>query len=132
MRRSIVVIDDDEIYKIIIGKMISKSGLFDREYLFTDSREALEFCLDEAVKPDVILLDLNMPHLDGWEFLDNIKDSCPHTYLQTDIYIVTSSIFAKDKERAKTYKGVKGFISKPITKEILEKIAFGNSFDSKI
>ncbi|GAB2775077.1 response regulator [Salinimicrobium soli] len=129
MRRSIVVIDDDEIYKIIIGKMISNSGLFDREYLFTDSREALEFCLNEAVKPDVILLDLNMPHLDGWEFLDKIKDSCPHTYCQTEIYIVTSSIFAKDQERAKTYEGVKGFISKPITKELLEKIAFGNSID---
>jgi CheY-like chemotaxis protein len=132
MKKSIVVVDDDEIYKIIIGKMISNSGLFGKEYLFTDSREALEFCLNEEVKPDIILLDLNMPHLDGWEFLDQIKDSCPHTYHQTEIYIVTSSIFAKDQERAKTYQGVKGFISKPVTREILQQIASGDWISTEL
>lgn len=126
MKKSIVVIDDDEIYRIIIGKMISNSGLFEKEFLFTDSREALDFCLSEEVVPNVILLDLNMPHIDGWEFLDHLKKRDCKMCTLSDIYIVTSSIFAKDQERAKNYEEVKGFISKPITKEILKKIASGN------
>ncbi len=125
MRKSIVVVDDDEIYKIIIGKMIKNNALFEKDYLFTDPREALEFCLKKELIPDVILLDLNMPHIDGWEFLDNLKSKCHEMCTHSDIYIVTSSIFTNDRERAENYKEVKGFISKPITKEILDKIASG-------
>ena len=131
MRKSIVVVDDDEIYQIIIGKMISNSGLFEKKYLFSDSREALEFLFTEDVKPDIILLDLNMPHIDGWEFLDRLSRR-HEMYNEADIYIVTSSIFTKDQERAKTYHEVKGFISKPVTREILKKIASGNLINSNL
>lgn len=124
MKKSIAIIDDDEIYKIIIGKMIHNSGLFDRVYLFDDSREALEVIDNKKFSiPEIILLDLNMPHLDGWEFLDHLKKQQPGVYFKTEIYIVTSSISENDKDRAARYEGVQEFISKPITQEVLKKIA---------
>ena len=124
MRRSIAVVDDDEIYKIIIEKMISSSGLFDKVYLFDDSRNALEVLSNgEIPAPEIILLDLNMPHLDGWEFLDHLKEQQPELYSESEIYIVTSSISQSDQDRARSYEELKGFISKPITSKFLKEIA---------
>lgn len=123
MRKSIAVVDDDGIYKIIIGKMIRNSGLFDKIYLFEDPREALKVLFDGDISPpEIILLDLNMPHLDGWEFLEYLKANQPKAYRDVEIYIVTSSISNSDKERAKSYEGVQGFISKPISLEFLREL----------
>ena len=124
MRKSIAVVDDDEIYKIIIGKMISNSGLFDKVYLFEDSRNALKVLSNGDISsPEIILLDLNMPHLDGWEFLDHLKEHNPEVYFEAEIYIVTSSISQNDQAQASSYKEIKGFISKPVTTKFLQEIA---------
>lgn len=124
MRKSIAVVDDDAIYKIIIEKMISSSGLFDKVYLFEDSRNALEVLSNGDISsPEIILLDLNMPHLDGWEFLDHLKEKKPEVYSESEIYIVTSSISQSDQARASSYEEIKGFISKPITTKFLKEIA---------
>lgn len=124
MRKSIAVVDDDEIYKIIIEKMISSSELFDKVYLFDDSRNALEVLSNGDIStPEIILLDLNMPHLDGWEFLDHLKEQKPEVYSESEIYIVTSSISQSDQDRANSYEEIKGFISKPITSKFLKEIA---------
>ncbi|WP_324719597.1 response regulator [Salinimicrobium sp. HB62] len=128
MKKTIAVVDDDDIYRIIVRKMISISGLFETDHLFNDPQMALKSFKEEGVKPDVILLDVNMPSLDGWEFLDNLKSCCPDVYHSCDIYIVTSSIYSKDQERAKSYKEVKGFISKPINQDILKKVASTTAF----
>lgn len=123
MKKTIAVVDDDEIYRIIVRKMISISGLFEADHLFNDPQIALDSFRQKGINPDIILLDVNMPSLDGWEFLDNLKMNCPNVYHGCDIYIVTSSIYSKDQEKARSYKEVKGFISKPITQDILTKIA---------
>ena len=123
MKKIIAVVDDDEIYRIIIKKMISISGLFEADHVFNDPQKALLSFKEEGIKPDVILLDVNMPTIDGWEFLDDLKANCPEVYNNCDIYIVTSSIYSKDQEKALSYKEVRGFISKPMSQEILKKVA---------
>jgi two-component system, chemotaxis family, chemotaxis protein CheY len=89
---------------------------------------ALKSFKEEGINPDIILLDVNMPSLDGWEFLDDLKAGCPNVYHSCDIYVVTSSIYSKDQERAKSYEEVRGFISKPITQDILQKVASSEAF----
>ncbi len=71
----------------------------------------------ESAIPDVILLDINMPILDGWQFLDGIITI--KVIKKITIFIVTSSIDPRDKEKAKSYSNVKNFVVKPITQDKL-------------
>ena len=71
--------------------------------------------------PEVIFLDINMPVMDGWNFLENFANQVPlHAY--TNIYMVTSSIDPADQEKVKKYPAVKVFITKPFSVESLEQI----------
>ncbi len=70
--------------------------------------------------PDIIFLDINMPRMDGWEFLQEFE-KLPDTILnKCSVYMLTSSIDPNDIEKSKTYKTVKNFFSKPLTPEIFE------------
>ena len=70
--------------------------------------------------PDVILLDLNMPIMDGWQFLDEfVKIKCEK---EIHIYIVSSSVDPADRKRVDNYQNISNFILKPISKKELEMI----------
>ena len=120
---NVFVIDDDSIHQRIAQIMIEKHQLFEKYTSYTDAEKAYVF-LKENVQnpellPDIILLDLNMPVTDGWDFLDlyeNIKNDLGKVIR---IFIVTSSVDDKDKLKAKTYSSVVGFISKPLSPDIL-------------
>lgn len=120
MSKSICVIDDDYIYQIIIKKLIEKSQAFGESYYYNDAVSALkEISREEHPLPDLILLDINMPDLDGWEFLDRLKTLRKDVLENSRIYIVTSSIAQTDKQKAASYKEVEGFVSKPVTADTL-------------
>lgn len=124
MRKTIAVVDDDPIYKIIIEKIIIRLNLFENVLQFSDPRTALEeLSIAGPTCPDIILLDINMPHIDGWEFLDLLKVKNPKLYAFSEIYMVTSSIADSDKQKATEYEIIKGFVSKPVTIDFLKKIA---------
>lgn len=120
---NVFIIDDDSIHQRIAQIMIEKHQLFEKYTSYTDAEKAYNF-LKENIKnvdslPDIILLDLNMPVTDGWDFLDlyeNIKNDLEKLIR---IFIVTSSVDDKDKLKAKTYSSVVGFISKPLSPDIL-------------
>ncbi|MGM0392765.1 MAG: response regulator [Bacteroidota bacterium] len=127
MMKNICVIDDDQIYQIIIKKIIFKAGNFGKVLCFENGLKALEGLKDPAIPlPQLILLDINMPGMDGWEFLNNLKAYRPNLQKETIIYIVTSSIAFSDRDKALALPEVSGFISKPITvaklREIGEKL----------
>lgn len=116
MKKCICVIDDDQIYQIIVKKIIFKAGIFDKALHYENGYKALEELKDPAIPlPALILLDINMPGMDGWEFLDNLKDHRPQLNQETKIYIVTSSIACGDRNKAEALTEVSGFISKPLT-----------------
>lgn len=70
--------------------------------------------------PDLILLDLNMPVMDGWEFLEIFLEKYPEFAKRTKVFVVTSSINPADKERSKTEDAVLGFLAKPLDGEQIE------------
>ena len=67
----------------------------------------------DALRPDIILLDLNMPILDGWQFLDEFKQFNS----TAQVYIMSSSNYPEDIQNASNYPLVKGYIVKPLTTE---------------
>ncbi len=119
----VFIIDDDPIHQRIAQIMIAKHGLFDEYSSYTEAELALEF-LKENLKnaeglPDVILLDLNMPVVDGWDFLEAFEKFQVELSKNIKIFIVTSSVDEKDKLRSQTFSFVKGFISKPLSPDII-------------
>lgn len=121
----VFIIDDDPIHQRIAQIMISKHQLFDEYVSFTEAGKGLKFLQDNCemieTLPDVILLDLNMPVMDGWDFLDKFE-KIRHTLIKDiRIFIVSSSVDEKDISRSQSYASVKGFISKPLTPDVIRK-----------
>ncbi len=119
----VFIIDDDQIHQRIAQIMIQKHQLFDHFLSFTEADKALDFLKenkdDPDALPDVILLDLNMPVFNGWDFLDNFVPVSSTLCKAFKIFIVTSSVDEKDRLRSQAYPFVNGFISKPLSPDII-------------
>lgn len=120
------IIDDDRIYVFGLRKIMEINNFSDEIVVFPNGQEALNYLkslLDKSeLLPDVILLDLNMPVMDGWQFLDEfikIKNDLPR---KITIYIMSSSIYKDDLERAKSYTEVTDYFVKPVKIKDLEQI----------
>jgi len=120
MKKIIWVIDDDIIYQTIINKLIQKSGAFSTHSSFMNGKEAIitlnnTLEKDDNCLPDIILLDINMPVMDGWEFMEEIKRIKSKINKHILIYIVSSSIAIEDRDKSKTFTDIMGYIPKPIS-----------------
>ena len=118
-KKIIWVVDDDVIYQTIINKLIKKAGVFSAHSSFINGKEALN-TLNSTIGendflPDIILLDINMPVMDGWEFMEEIKMIKSKISKKIIIYIVSSSIAIEDKNKSKTFADIIGYIPKPIS-----------------
>ncbi|KAB2916980.1 MAG: response regulator [Bacteroidetes bacterium] len=120
------LIDDDSIYTYTMERMLSIGGYCNNLIVFKDGEEALEYfksITKEADKlPDVIFLDVNMPVMGGWEFLEEFTKLKPTLAKNVTIYVVSSSVFASDIEKAKSIAAVSDYIIKPITVEHFDRI----------
>ena len=107
-------IDDDPLSNKFNTMLIRKIHPDVEIVTFVNAEEALMQLRDAAApKPEVIFLDLNMPVMNGWDFMDEFKK----LDLKIEIVILTSSNDASDKKKAKEHKEVKDFVVKPLTKE---------------
>lgn len=129
---NLLVIDDDDINIFIIKKIVEKTGYEAKMVAETNGSMAIEYLQElianNEVLPHLILIDINMPVLNGWEFLDAYEK----LGIQNDIdmYMLSSSVYENDIEKAKTYKTVKGFISKPLSIERLVELFEGKSSET--
>jgi CheY-like chemotaxis protein len=116
--KTVWVIDDDPIYQIIVNKIITKTELFSSVSGFENGKTAidkLKKVIENAVElPNVILLDINMPIMDGWEFMEEMMLLKSQINEPITIYIVSSSIAIEDKNKAKNYPEIIAYLSKPI------------------
>jgi CheY-like chemotaxis protein len=118
----VYIIDDDPIVLAIGKKLIDRHQDYDQVSTATNGEEALQVLkgIVNQNLPSFILLDLNMPIMDGWEFLDNVQN-IDHLK-DIPIFIFTSSINPVDKQRSLNYANVRGYISKPLTMSVLDNI----------
>ena len=122
-RRRILVIDDEEFDQKIYSRIIQRSGLFDEVVSFLDGQSALNHLSDPETRPiDVVLLDINMPRMSGFEFLDAARERMPQGLNVGGIVILSTSASPKDKERAAHFEEVDGYFTKPLNVEMLTEI----------
>ncbi|MEJ8802087.1 response regulator [Pontibacter sp. H249] len=117
-------IDDDQISNFLNERILEEAGLASDIRSFLSAEDVLAYMQQDCEEnlPDIIFLDLNMPMMNGWEFLDILmqhknvlKDKC-------HIYILTSSLDISDTARSKEYDLVSGFIHKPLKLEDVQLI----------
>lgn len=119
----VLLIDDDKTTNFLNERVIKQADYFDRIEVEQTGMEALKFLNSkESVQPDLILLDLNMPGMDGWEFLDEFRELQKEKQKNIIIIMLTTSQNPEDAERAKTVLEISGFKKKPLTIEMLNEI----------
>lgn len=129
--KTVMLIDDNEIDNLINQKIIESAGICERIFTHTGGKSAIEFLRNmekiadvagDAVLPELIFLDIDMPLMDGFQFLDEFEGLSEKTKEHCKIVMLTSSINPQDVSRSKRYKSVKKYLNKPLTPESLKKL----------
>jgi len=133
MLDKILCVDDDPITLMLCKKVVERVGFAKEIITAKHGLEAIEYfdnlfeeskVNDSIVYPKLVLLDLNMPVLDGWEFLESyMLKEYDNLFSSTKFIVLSSSVDPYDINRSKAYPVI-GFLSKPITKEMLENLKY--------
>ena len=118
---TICLIDDDRIYQFTAKRIIELVNPHQKVLVFSNGKEAIDFFtqteLSQDELPDLIFLDINMPVMNGWEFLEAYHELKGNLQKEINIYMVSSSLDEDDKIRSQKFNEVKDFIVKPINRE---------------
>jgi CheY-like chemotaxis protein len=114
MKFETVITDDDEMVIFLHKLSVVESGLCEKPVIAYNGTQAFQYIATHANDSFLILLDLNMPEMDGWQFLDAIQK-----IKDTRIYVVvvTSSVDARDRKKAYSYPQVIDYVEKPLSIE---------------
>jgi CheY-like chemotaxis protein len=120
------IVDDDSIYRFTMVKTLESTKFPMDIMVFSDGEEAINFMLDNIDEnskyPDVIFLDIDMPIMDGFQFMEEYIKIKPRVGKKITIYMVSSSMDPLDIERANTISAISDYIVKPIGVGRLKKI----------
>ena len=120
------IIDDDRLYQFGMKRMLHYLTVETEVMQFDNGLEAIEYLKDhknkENLLPDVIFLDINMPVMNGWQFLDSFVNLHIRSEKKITIYMVTSSVDNAEILKAASYKEIKNYIIKPISVDSLKEV----------
>ena len=120
----LAIIDDAEFDQMLYARLINRSGRVGETLCFFSAEEALDYFDRPDSKPvDVILLDINMPGMSGFDFLEHASHGSRRNYSESVILMLTTSLNASDIERAKSFDLVDDYINKPLEERHLTYIA---------
>ncbi len=118
---NIWLIDDDDITNMLHQFFLEEYFPDASIVVFLQAELALKSIAENAPLPDYIFLDINMPVMDGWEFMDELSQMTNSNFSNLHIHILTSSLDPSDFSKAKLSPLIKGLISKPLE---IEKVEF--------
>lgn len=126
----VMLLDDNELDNFINQKTIEATHFSNKVYINTSSKSALEFLTNLEISrsetsnifPEVIFIDINMPMIDGFQFIENFKNKFSEKFNLMKIVILTSSVSPIDKERALGISKNIIFLNKPLTQAALNQI----------
>lgn len=121
--RAVMLVDDEEIDQMMYRRVIARSGLVGKVYSFRYAEQALDFLRDPSQAPvDVIFLDINMPRMSGFDFLERATAEFGAEFAGAVVVMLTTSMDPHDFERAKSFAAVKLYVNKPLTIEHLRQV----------
>lgn len=132
----VLLVDDNEFTNIFNTRLLKKSGVSEEIASVLNGREALNYLCDSdkdsnlkgaSLKPDLILLDLNMPVMDGWEFLEEFKELVQkgNDLMNCKVVVLTTSPNKDDEIRAKSIFNIADYRLKPISESMIHDILEG-------
>ena len=122
--RRVVLIDDDQVNNFVCESIIKSENFANEVLSFEWAQDALEYLNASATNnpsafPDLIFLDINMPGMDGWTFIQEYRKLPAHLTTNCSLFMLSSAVDRKDIICAKSHDEVKDFFSKPLSPEIL-------------
>ncbi|MEO9459924.1 MAG: response regulator [Lentilitoribacter sp.] len=122
--KTVLLIDDDEMDHFFFKRLVSKSPVIEDVICFQYADEALDFLAkDNRPAISVIFLDINMPRMNGFEFLEEAQRLLPDSFEQKAVVVmVTSSLAPEDQEQAAKFDVIKAYLNKPLDAETLAKV----------
>ena len=127
MLKKVVLIDDDQINNFVCETIIRSENFAERVVSYEWAEDALNHLKQTAIEnpedfPELIFLDINMPGMDGWKFLDEYKNLPEAVTKKCSLFMLSSAVDREDIICAKTHAEVRDFFSKPLSPEILNLI----------
>jgi CheY-like chemotaxis protein len=126
----VMLIDDNELDNFMNESLIGVSLFAEKVYVNSSGVSALEFLKNLAVSglkpevsyPEVIFIDINMPIMDGFQFIEKLNAIEGNKFAASKLVILTSSVYSEDREKAENLSGNIMFFNKPLTEEMLKQI----------
>ena len=123
---TVLLIDDSDADNFLHSRIIRKSGIAERIVIKNNGIQALDY-LTTAIegtypRPELVFLDINMPGMNGWEFLEEYKSLPKDQKARVIVCMLTTAYSEKDKEKAKAYDIIDGYLGKPLNQEKLMRI----------
>lgn len=127
---NVLLVDDSELDNFINEKTIEANHFARKIYVNSSAKSALEFLNNlitmgdqfSEAHPDVIFIDINMPMMDGFQFIESFKKIPKNSIKSSKLVILTSSVYHEDRQKALDISDQIIFLNKPLTKEMLEKL----------
>jgi YesN/AraC family two-component response regulator len=119
---NVIFIDDDEDLNFLQERMCARSKVISNYYIASSAIQSLQHLSETNITPDIIFVDINMPIMNGFQFIEEFERNYSNKFPDTQLYVLSSSVRSDDRRKSLEYPSVKDFLIKPLTEEQLIEI----------